>query len=84
MRISVAEKQRELRDVLLRQPAEYGCAVDACENAYAGKDCLEAADYDLVILDIGLPENSGMDLLAWIRERDECSGTHADKKEKSE
>ena len=80
----MVEDQRELREVLLRQLTEHGYAVDACENAYAGKDCLEAADYDLAILNIGLPGNSGMDLLAWIRERDECSGTHADKKEKSE
>ena len=80
----MVEDQRELREILLRQVAEHGYAVDACENAYAGKDCLEAADYDLAILNIGLPGNSGMDLLAWIRERDECSGTHADKKEKSE
>ena len=66
----MVEDQRELREVLLRQLAEHGYAVDACENAYAGKDYLEAADYDLAILDIGLPGMSGMELLAWIRGRE--------------
>jgi len=70
MRILVVEDQRELREVLQRQLTERGYAVDACENAFLGKDYLEAADYDLAILDIGLPGMSGMDLLTWIRERE--------------
>ncbi len=42
-------------------------AVDWCENAEDAQAALQTTPYDLVILDIGLPEKSGLDLLKELR-----------------
>ena len=70
MRILVVEDQTELREVLQKQLAEQGYAVDGCDNALIAIDYLEAADFDLAIVDIGLPGMSGMELLQWMRRRE--------------
>ena len=70
MRILVVEDHTELREVLLRQLAEHGYAVDGCGDALTGMDYLAAAEYDLAIVDIGLPGMNGMELLQWIRRQE--------------
>ena len=42
-------------------------AVDWCESAEDAQTALKSTPYDLIILDIGLPEKSGMDLLTELR-----------------
>ena len=42
-------------------------AVDWCQTAEDAQAALRATPYDLVILDIGLPEKSGLDLLKELR-----------------
>ena len=42
-------------------------AVDWCQNAEDAQAALQTVSYDLLILDIGLPEKSGMDLLRELR-----------------
>jgi len=37
--------------------------VTRCENLLQGRRALEAADFDLLILDVSLPDGSGLDLL---------------------
>ena len=45
-------------------------AVDLAPNGAEGLRQLEARDYDLVLLDLMMPDRSGMDVLRDIRERD--------------
>ena len=69
MRLLVVEDQSELRDILRRQLVDRGYAVDTCPDAFEAQDYLEAADYDIAILDIGLPGLDGVALLEWIRRK---------------
>jgi DNA-binding response OmpR family regulator len=69
MRLLVVEDQMELREILRRQLDEKGYAADACPDAFQAQDYLEAAEYDIVILDIGLPGMDGVALVEWIRRK---------------
>ena len=68
MRVLVVEDHEDLRDILMKQLADHGYAVDGCGDGETGWDYLSAADYDIVILDIGLPGMNGMELLTRIRQ----------------
>lgn len=46
-------------------------AVDWCQTAEDAQAALETVAYDLLILDIGLPEKSGLDLLRELRAEDD-------------
>ena len=47
---------------------EQGYAVDRAENLQAATSQASDNDYDLVILDVMLPDGSGFDLAQWLRE----------------
>jgi DNA-binding response OmpR family regulator len=69
MRILLVEDHPALREVVASHLASRGFVVDAFSS---GRDALAAvsvASYDAIILDLGLPDIEGMDLLARIRER---------------
>ena len=42
-------------------------AVDWCQSAEDAQDAIEVTSYDLIILDIGLPEKSGLEMLREMR-----------------
>ncbi len=44
-------------------------AVVHCQNLLQGRQALTAMDFDLLILDVGLPDGSGLDLLKEIRQK---------------
>lgn len=46
-------------------------AVDWCQTAEDAGEALQTTDYDLVVLDIGLPGQSGLDLLKEVRARND-------------
>ena len=67
MRVLVVEDDESLGDVLERGLREEGHAVDL-ERTLAGADlALSVSDYDLVILDLGLPDGDGLTLCRQIR-----------------
>jgi len=70
MRLLIVEDQSELREILRKQLCEQGYAADACPDAYSAQNYLESAEYDIAILDIGLPGMDGLELLDWIRKKD--------------
>lgn len=68
MRILVIEDDEILREGLIDGLALEGHAVDAVASCEQAQAALCGFSYDAVILDIGLPDGSGLDLLAeWRR-----------------
>jgi len=69
-RILVIDDEADIReslDVLLCQD---GYAVEMAESGTEGLRKAEAGNYDLILLDLMMPDRSGMDVLTEIRERD--------------
>jgi len=58
-----------LRDGLCAQLAQAGHSVTAAADGEAAQALLESNRFDGVVLDLGLPKISGMDVLRWIRQR---------------
>ena len=54
---------------LVRALEDMGMRVDWCKDGVQGQIALEAGGYDLVLLDLGLPGKSGMDVLKAMRAR---------------
>lgn len=71
MRILVAEDQSMLRDALC-QLLGFQEAVEqvfSAANGLQAMELLEKEDIDVAILDIEMPEKTGLDVLEWIRAR---------------
>lgn len=69
MRILIAEDDSILADGLTRSLRNNGYAVDAVSDGVAADSALIAQEFDLLILDIGLPKMSGHDVLSRLRAR---------------
>ena len=70
MRILVAEDDAILADGVAISLRQSGYAVDWVKNGFDADSALEADDFDLLILDLGLPRKSGLDVLKRLRQRD--------------
>ncbi|HEX5767175.1 MAG TPA: response regulator [Burkholderiales bacterium] len=70
MRILVAEDDAILADGVMRTLRQSGYAVDWVNNGVEADTALDTEDFDLLILDIGLPRKSGLDVLKRLRARD--------------
>lgn len=60
--LSIAELERDYLEVA-------GFGVDICTNGRTGVDMVNSNSYDLILLDIMLPELDGMEVLKLLRER---------------
>ena len=69
MRLLVVEDEAALAKSLRKGLGEEGYAVDAAPTIEEARFFLEGEPYDLVLLDLMLPDGSGYDLLDWIRRR---------------
>jgi two-component system OmpR family response regulator len=69
MRILVAEDDPNLAEGLMRSLRQAGYAVDCARTGNEADAALEANEFDLLILDIGLPEKSGLQVLKRLRSR---------------
>ena len=67
MRILVAEDDAILADGLTRTLRQSGYAVDWVKTGIEADSALDANDFDLLILDIGLPKKSGLEVLRRVR-----------------
>jgi two-component system OmpR family response regulator len=63
MRLLLVEDAPDLADALLRYLRADGHAVDAVSNTADARAALRVADYAAVLLDLGLPDGSGLELL---------------------
>jgi two-component system OmpR family response regulator len=69
VRILIAEDDAVLADGLTRSLRQSGYSVDCVKDGSAADAALATGQFDLVILDIGLPRLSGFDVLKRLRGR---------------
>jgi DNA-binding NtrC family response regulator len=69
-RILIIDDEEDIRESLETLLSLEGYAVDLAPLANAGLRQLEQATYDLVLLDLMMPDKSGMEVLAEVRQRD--------------
>src|SRR5262249_7970170 len=73
-RVLLADRHPDLRLLLKRELEQQGVHVDDVERGNLVMGRLEAEDYDLALLDIELPDVSGVELLRVIRKRERLEG----------
>jgi DNA-binding response OmpR family regulator len=69
MRILLAEDDSVLADGLTRSLRQSGYATDCVSNGQEADSALSTQDFDLLILDLGLPKMSGLEVLRRLRAR---------------
>ena len=69
MRILVVEDEKRIADFLGRGLESAGYAVDIAPDGQAAIDLVHATDYDLITLDMMLPDMDGIKVLEKIRNR---------------
>ena len=67
MRILLAEDEDDLREVTVKRLKAEGFGVDGCKDGQEALEYLDAADYNLVILDIMMPRLDGLSVLRKLR-----------------
>lgn len=71
MKLLVVEDEPTLRQALLRLVAQWGYAAQSAANAAEAIDWLELDAFDLVLLDLGLPDRDGLEVCRVLRQRPE-------------
>ena len=69
MRILLAEDDSVLADGLTRSLRQSGYAIDCVGNGQEADTALSTQEFDLLILDLGLPRLSGLEVLRRLRAR---------------
>src|SRR5579871_3350673 len=69
MRILVVEDEKRIADFLTRGLQGAGYAVDAAPDGATAVEFIHSTDYDLVILDLMLPDMDGLKVLERVRSR---------------
>lgn len=67
MRLLLIEDSRPLGGLIRDGLVQNGFAVDWCETLEEGRESRALANYDLILLDLGLPDGDGLDLLRQLR-----------------
>jgi DNA-binding NtrC family response regulator len=69
-KVLVVDDELDIRESLEILLSSEGYSVDQAQNAAEGLQKMEISGYDLVLLDLMMPDRSGMDVLQEVRERD--------------
>jgi DNA-binding NtrC family response regulator len=69
-RVLVVDDEADIRESLEYLLAREGYSVDTAPNAAEGLRLAGSGDYDVILLDLMMPDRSGMDVLRDIRQRD--------------
>ncbi len=69
-KVLVVDDEFDIREGLELLLTSEGYTVELAQNATEGLRCMETRSYDLVLLDLMMPDRSGMDVLREVRERD--------------
>ena len=70
MRLLLVEDDQKLVDYLKTDLSKAGFAVDVANNGLDGEFLGDSEPYDIVVLDLGLPQKSGIDVLQSWRQRE--------------
>lgn len=70
-RILIVEDEPSIRDLILYPLETEGCDTEWCGTGAEALQRIDAARYDLIILDVGLPDIDGFEICRAIRKRDE-------------
>src|ERR1700751_4160582 len=68
MRLLVIEDQRKMASFIKKGLTESGYSVDLAETGSAGESLASENDYDLIILDVMLPDQNGLDTARHLRQ----------------
>src|ERR1700716_395082 len=69
--VLVIDDEADIRESLETLLTLEGYAVDLAHNGGEGLRALDSKGYDLVLLDLMMPDRSGMEVLREVRERDQ-------------
>jgi two-component system copper resistance phosphate regulon response regulator CusR len=69
MRLLVIEDETRIADFLGRGLESAGYAVDVAHDGHSALDMVHATEYDLIVLDLGLPDVDGLTVLEKVRNR---------------
>src|SRR3954449_8023670 len=69
MRVLVVEDEKRIADFLSRGLQSAGYAVDVVHNGGDAVERVHSTEYDLVVLDLGLPDTDGLQVLQKIKNR---------------
>jgi DNA-binding response OmpR family regulator len=67
MRLLVIEDNEKLASLMKKLLSDNAFAVDAVPTVEEAKAALDVAHYDLIVLDLRLPDQDGGELLRWLR-----------------
>jgi DNA-binding response OmpR family regulator len=67
-RVLTIDDSRAVRSIIVRQMTEWGVEVDEAEDGIKGLEKLEEVSYDLILLDVTMPEMDGPTMLGKLRE----------------
>lgn len=67
MRILIAEDEKALNRILVKQFAKLGYSVDSCYDGESVFDFLAGAEYDAVVMDVMMPKKDGFSVLKEMR-----------------
>lgn len=67
MRILIAEDEKALNRILVKQFSKLGYSVDSCYDGESVFDYLAGASYDAVVMDVMMPKKDGFQVLSEMR-----------------
>ena len=68
IKVLMIEDDPELASIIIKYLKKFGIVVDNVEEPYAGIELLKEGDYQLLILDLTLPQIDGLEVVSKIRE----------------
>ncbi|MEQ8378885.1 response regulator transcription factor [Parvibaculum sp.] len=69
MRVLIVEDNSRLAALIAKGCGTAGFAADICDDLEGARAALATARYDVAVLDLGLPDGDGLDLLASLRQQ---------------
>ena len=69
MRILIAEDEKALNRILVKQFTKLGYSVDSCFDGESVFDFLAGAQYDAIVMDVMMPQKDGFTVLKEMREQ---------------